>query len=580
MKNVITFLMCSLCIISGIAQTDLSGNTTIIPDRTPELEALYQQAKALEQNGTAAEINANRLAIKDAWQDIDPNVAALYKPIATNRLPETVENLPINGVYIPSEIFERDGVPEFPEDWDTDKLLLDEFVDGGVDMDVTGTGEIYISAFQNDIENEGATFDEIIIFRSTDGGNNFTEWKRVNVTAPMRKLQIISIDGSGDNYLVAYILTASNNFQAWRWNIATNAFDAQVIASNVTDFGVDRNYPVNTDSQRVFATYEKTTGCTEVFSARTNTGTYGFDWVDEVSLGLCGQQVEFTYGINGGCYTTFTGASSGNLYASANSNYNDPASWSANETIIDGSVTEVLNPTIRAARLDLASDNVIIWASQRTAGSTDNYNGLGLNRINSAPYINFSNFPSGGVDWNIAHTDSWVRKINGTEVIRTSYIRDNISDSEFDTNRSLTYNGTGFDPFEPVIDASVKAFDGFSAASAETEDNLPCLAFAGTSSGGNFGYGLYFDAKTVLGIEENLFEDFTFYPNPAKDEISLSAKTTIENVAIYSLLGQKVLETSPNQNNPSVNLTSLSQGVYLMKVMIDGKSATYKIIKQ
>tara|TARA_R100000306_G_scaffold37095_1_gene37375 strand:+ start:4320 stop:4655 length:336 start_codon:yes stop_codon:yes gene_type:complete len=109
MKNVITFLMCSLCIITGIAQSDFSGNNIIIPERTPELEALYQQAKTLEENGTAAEINANRMAIKNAWQEVDPDVAALYKPIATNRVPETVENLPINGIYSPDRILERDG---------------------------------------------------------------------------------------------------------------------------------------------------------------------------------------------------------------------------------------------------------------------------------------------------------------------------------------------------------------------------------------------------------------------------------------------------------------------------------------
>ncbi len=578
MKNVITFLMCSLCIITGIAQTDLSGDTNIVPERTPELEALYQQAKALEQYGTAAEINANRLAIKDAWQDIDPNVAALYKPIVTNRLPETVENLPINGVYIPSEIFERDGTPDFPEDWDTDRLLRDDYIDA-VDMDVTAEGDIYIGVYENIIE-FGGTFDSIFLYRSVDAGITFQEWKKVGVTAPMRKMQIISMDGDGDDYLLAYLVTESENFQAWRWNMASGAFDAQVVASNVTDFSVDRNYPLTTATQRCFATYEKTTSCTAVHSARSTSGSYGFDWLDEVSLGLCGQQVEFTYGINGACYTTFTGASSGSLYAAANTDYNDPASWNANETILNGATTEVLNPTIRAARLTLPNDKVIIWASQRAAGSSDNYNGLGLKRVNSAPYVNFSNFPSGGVDWNIAHTDSWMRKDNSIDVIRTSYIRDNISDTEFDTNRSLTFNGTDFDPFEPVVDTGIRAFDGFAAATAETGDNLPCLAFAGTSGGGTFGYGLYFDAKTVLGIEENLFEDFTFYPNPAKDELSLSAKTTIENVAIYSLLGQKVMETSPNQNNPSINVASLSQGVYLMKVMIDGKSATYKIIKQ
>jgi len=578
MKNTITFLMCSFCIVTGIAQSDLNESPLVIPERTPELNALYQQAKTLEQNGTAAEINANILAIKNAWQDIAPEVAALYKPMETSKLPETVENLPINGIYVPAETFERDGEGLIPEDWGVDRLLLDDWVDGGVDMDVTLDGDIYISAFQNDIENGGGSFDEIIIFRSTDGGNTFTEWVRENVTAPMRKMQIISMDGTGDEYLLAYVLTATNNFQVWRWNMATTAFDAEVIASDVIDFGVDRNYPTNTSSQRVFATYNKSNHST--YSARSTAGSYGFDWVDETTFGTVTEQIEFCYGLNGGCYTTFIGFNSRDLYAKANDNYNDPASWYSNESIIDGSTTEVINPTIRAARLDFTADKVIIWASQRPAGSSDHYDGLGLKRVNGAAYTNFSNFGSGGSDWNIAHTDSWMSKSNGSEIIRTSYIKDNIPDAQFDTNRSLTFNGTDFDAFEPVIDATIKAFDGFPAASAETSDTMPCLAFAGTSGGGGFGYGLYFDSKTVLGVEENSLEGFKYYPNPANEILNLSAKNTIEQVSIYSLLGQKVLESTPNQTDAALNVAMLSPGVYILKLAVNGQSASYKFIKQ
>lgn len=576
MKNVITFLMCSLCIITGIAQSDFSGNNIIIPERTPELEALYEQAKVLEQNGTAAEINANRMAIKNAWQEIDPNVAALYKPIVTNRLPETVENLPYNGISYPTQLLERDGLPEIPEDWGTDHFLRDDFIDG-VDMDVTGSGDIYIGAYENLID-FGGTFDSIYIYRSTNYGQTFDEWKKVGVTAAMRKMQIISMDGAGDEYLLAYLVTDSENFQVWRWNMATGAFDAQVIASDVTDFGVDRNFPGNTNAQRVFATYEKTTSCTEVFSARSTAGSYGFGWVDEISVGLCGQQVEFTYGLNGGCYTTFTGATSGNLYAAANSNYNDPASWDANETLATGASTESLNPTIRAARKDFASDEVLVITSSRAAGSSDSYTGQAYRRENGAAYAPI-NYIGAGSDASIAHIDTWMSKV-GTETIETAYVRDDIDDSEDDLNRSFQYDGTGFGPFEGVGDSGLNVFDGFASVIAETNDQLPCMAFAGTSGGGSYGYGLYYDAKSDLSVGENSFEDFKFYPNPTKEILNFSSKNVIEHLSIYSILGQKVLEDSPNQNDATLNIASLRPGVYVLKLAINGQSATYKFIKQ
>jgi hypothetical protein len=62
--------------------------------------------------------------------------------------------------------------------------------------------------------------------------------------------------------------------------------------------------------------------------------------------------------------------------------------------------------------------------------------------------------------------------------------------------------------------------------------------------------------------------------------LNLSANNTIESVSMFSLLGQKVFETSIDQNETSINISSLTPGVYLMKVMIDGDSDTYKIVKQ
>lgn len=576
MKNAITFLMCSLCIITGIAQTDISGNSTVIPERTPELEALYQQAKALEQNGTAAEINANRQAIKNAWQNVDPNVAALYKPIVSDFLPETIENLPYNGLSHPTELMERDGAPAIPEDWGTDHLLRDDYIDG-VDMDVTGTGDIYIGVYENIID-FGGTYDSIYIYRSTNYGHDFDEWKKVAVTAAVRKMQIISMDGSGDQYLLAYLVTDSGNFQVWRWNMATGNFDAQGIAPDVTDFSVDRNYPGNTASQRVFATYQKTTSCTEVHSARSTAGSYGFDWVDETTLGLCGQQVEFAYGLNGGCYTTFTGASTGNLYAAGNSNYNDPASWDPNETVVDGSVSESHNPTIRATRKAYGSDEVLILTSTRATGSSDNYNGQGYRRENGAAYAPIA-YISTTPEYNIAHIDTWMSKV-GVETLQTAYVRDRIDDTDDDVNRSYQYNGTNFEPFEGVGDNGLNVFDGFASVIAETNDEMPCMAFAGTSAGGTYGYGLYYDAKSDLSIDENSFEDLTYYPNPTEDVLNLSSKNAIEHVSVYSIIGQNVMEISPNQTDVTLQVASLNPGVYLLKLAINGQTATYKFIKQ
>jgi hypothetical protein len=573
MKNVITFLMCSLYIITGLAQSDLSGNSLVIPERTPELEALYQEAKDLEYNGTAAEINANRLAIKNAWQEIDPAVAALYKPINAPNYP-----LGGDGSFRPAHIPERPVQTRAPEDWDTDKLIRDGYIDG-LDLDVNGNGDVYIVAFEN--FTNGGNDSALYVYRSTNKGANFQLWKSLPVANSLfSKIQIITMDGNGDEYLLVYSLFQNGVFQVLRWNMASGNFDFETVASGgVLDFGVDTNFPGSTSNQRVFATYTKSDNT--AYSARSTAGSYGFGWIDETSLGIVTEQIEFAYGLNGGCYTTFIGFNSRSLRANANSNYNDPASWGTNETVADGATFETINPTIRATRKSFASDEVLILASSRAAGTSDHFDGQGYRRENGAAYVPID-YITTTADYNIAHIDTWMSIAGPVEVIETAYVRDRIDDSEDDVNRSRQYNGTDFSPFEGVGDSGRNVFDGFPSAIAETMDGMPCMAFAGTSSGGNYGYGLYFDAKNgiAVGVEDNDFDSFKIFPNPVMDVLNIAGNQPIESVSIYSLLGQKVLETQMAENEKSINISALDAGVYVLKAKVAGKTATYKIIKQ
>jgi len=88
------------------------------------------------------------------------------------------------------------------------------------------------------------------------------------------------------------------------------------------------------------------------------------------------------------------------------------------------------------------------------------------------------------------------------------------------------------------------------------------------------------NAGSVLGISENILEGFKFYPNPVKSELNLSAKTTIDQVNIYNLLGQQVFAEKMNTSNKAINLSNLSKGLYVMTVTSEGNTASYKILKE
>ncbi len=73
---------------------------------------------------------------------------------------------------------------------------------------------------------------------------------------------------------------------------------------------------------------------------------------------------------------------------------------------------------------------------------------------------------------------------------------------------------------------------------------------------------------------------FTYYPNPVKNTLTLNAQNTIENVAMYNMLGQEVLRATPNAVNSELDMSSLQDGTYFVKVTIANITKTVRVIKQ
>src|SRR5690554_3251264 len=73
---------------------------------------------------------------------------------------------------------------------------------------------------------------------------------------------------------------------------------------------------------------------------------------------------------------------------------------------------------------------------------------------------------------------------------------------------------------------------------------------------------------------------FTYYPNPVNNTLSLKGVKTIQDVAVYNMLGQQVLRTAPNTVNSDVDMSNLQAGTYFVKVTIENATKTIKVIKK
>lgn len=83
----------------------------------------------------------------------------------------------------------------------------------------------------------------------------------------------------------------------------------------------------------------------------------------------------------------------------------------------------------------------------------------------------------------------------------------------------------------------------------------------------------------IIGIAELELEGFSFYPNPAKDHITLKAESQIESIQMFNIIGQRVLDVQVGANETQINLTNLAPGMHLMKVTVNGQTGTYRVIK-
>ncbi len=84
-----------------------------------------------------------------------------------------------------------------------------------------------------------------------------------------------------------------------------------------------------------------------------------------------------------------------------------------------------------------------------------------------------------------------------------------------------------------------------------------------------------------VGLDDISLEDnsITIYPNPTNSEVNISSENFINSVEIFNSLGQRVYYSVVNSNTKTIDISSFSNGVYILRVITDNGVIRKKIIK-
>ena len=97
----------------------------------------------------------------------------------------------------------------------------------------------------------------------------------------------------------------------------------------------------------------------------------------------------------------------------------------------------------------------------------------------------------------------------------------------------------------------------------------------------NYGGAAYIDNfQTNEPLSNNDFETSKFTHFYKDGQLGLEASETIDNVSIFNMLGQEMLNTELSNSNGDINVSSFNNGMYITKVTIGDKTETFKFIKK
>lgn len=240
------------------------------------------------------------------------------------------------------------------------------------------------------------------------------------------------------------------------------------------------------------------------------------------------------------------------LWTEASGDYGDPSGTTS--TFVGGDfVNDTSNPNGRSARINIYGtdvDEYLISPEFNLSGGTYYLNfDIGLVEYNATL------FGTLGSDDYVALLVTQDNGTNWTELTR------------WDASTAISNTGQSVQEIELSGYGDTVQFAYYAFSDTSNEDN-------------DFFIDNFQITTATLSSADESIEGFKLYPTIVEQDLNFSALEHVQRITIYNLLGQEVFKTTPNVSNSSINLSTLNEGIYMVKVQVGNTTSTYKIIKK
>ena len=86
--------------------------------------------------------------------------------------------------------------------------------------------------------------------------------------------------------------------------------------------------------------------------------------------------------------------------------------------------------------------------------------------------------------------------------------------------------------------------------------------------------------SAVMAVEENILEGFQYFPNPATDVLTLSAKENIDKVEVFDINGRLLMAATTATPTVKVYMSHFATGTYFLKVGVGSAVKNISVVKQ